>query len=61
MEIPKVDLTLPISYTEYIDGHQEMKLFVNGKCFWGVIKDYNLNKADEIGLDMIGGIRNAGL
>lgn len=47
MTVPSLTLTLPISYAEYIKGREEFKLWVNGKVFWGIVKDHNLNKADE--------------
>lgn len=47
MEVPTLELTLPIEYLEYIDGREEFKIYVNGKCFWGIIKDFDINKANE--------------
>lgn len=47
MTFPTLDMTLPIEYSEYIKGREEIKIFVNGKCFWGIIIDVNLNKAEE--------------
>ena len=47
MAVPSLNLTLPIEYADYIKGREEFKLWVNDKCFWGIIKDHTLNKADE--------------
>lgn len=47
MSVPSLDLTLPIEYADYIKGREEFKLWVNGKVFWGIIKDHNINKAEE--------------
>lgn len=47
MSVPQTTLTLPIDYLEYVDGREEIKIFVNDKCFWGIIKDIDVNKADE--------------
>lgn len=47
MDVPSLDLTLPIEYAEYFDGREEVKVFVNGKVFWGIVWDHELNKADE--------------
>lgn len=48
MYVPSLDLTLPIEYKEYVDGREEVKVFVNGKVFWGIVKGIELNKVDEI-------------
>lgn len=47
MQAPSMDLTLPIDYLEYLDGREEFKLFVNGKVFWGIVWDIELNKEEE--------------
>lgn len=47
MQAPSMDLTLPIDYLEYLDGREEFKLFVNGKVFWGIVWDIDLNKEEE--------------
>lgn len=47
MTFPTLSMTLPIEYSEHIKGREEIKIFVNGKCFWGIIADVTLNKADE--------------
>lgn len=47
MDIPQVQLDLPIHYLEYIAGREHFKLYVNNKCFWGIIKDVEVDKANE--------------
>lgn len=47
MFVPTTTVTLPILYREYLNGHDEMKLFVNDKVFWGIIKKVVENKEDE--------------
>lgn len=53
MFVPSLDLTLPIEYKDYIDGREEMKIFINGKVFWGIVKGIELDKINEtINLDL---------
>lgn len=47
MSVPSVNITLPVYYLGYIDGREEIKLHVNGKTFWGIIKDIDVNKPEE--------------
>lgn len=47
MYVPSTTLTIPITYREYLNGHDEMKVFVNDKVFWGVIKKVVEDKDDE--------------
>lgn len=47
MQAPSMDLTLPIDYLEYINGREEFKLFLGERVFWGIIWDFNPNKAEE--------------
>lgn len=48
MSIPSLDLTLPAEYAEYFDGREDVKIYVNGKVFWGHLRqNYTLNKGDE--------------
>lgn len=47
MEVPTMDLTLPIDYLEYINGREEVKLYVNNKCFFGRVIDIDVNKDTE--------------
>lgn len=47
MYIPVTEIDLPIYYREYLNGHDEMKIFINGKCFWGIIEQLSEDKNDE--------------
>lgn len=47
MTVPSLSLSLPIDYYQYISGRAEMKVFVNDKVFWGIVKGYELNKENE--------------
>lgn len=47
MTVPSTSITLPIEYAEYIEGREEVKLFVDDKCFWGIVLRCPRNKADE--------------
>lgn len=47
MTVPTLSLTLPIEYLDYLSGREEFKVHVNDKVFWGIVKDINVNKADE--------------
>ncbi len=47
MTIPSTEVVLPITYSSYINGRVEIKLFVNRKVFHGIVTEYELNKIDE--------------
>lgn len=47
MFAPNTSLTLPIEYLAYIEGREEVKIFINDKCFWGIVKDVVIDKTDE--------------
>lgn len=48
MGVPECELTLPAEYAEFFDGREDVKIHVNGKVFWGHLKNnYTLNKTDE--------------
>lgn len=47
MYIPSAEIVLPIYYREYLNGHDEMKIFINGKCFWGIIEELTEDKNEE--------------
>lgn len=47
MSIPSTTLKLPILYREFLNGHDEIKIFVNNKCFWGIIKRIVEDKVNE--------------
>lgn len=47
MTVPTLNLTLPIHYKEYLDGREEFKVHIGDKVFWGIVKDIDINKAEE--------------
>lgn len=47
MYVPSTSLELPIYYREFLNGHDEVKLHINDKCFWGIITDLTENKENE--------------
>lgn len=47
MFAPNTSMVLPIEYLPYINGREEIKIFINDKCFWGIIKDVNIDKVNE--------------
>ena len=47
MYVPEFTLLLPIDWLEYFDGWEEVKLFINGKCFYGLVWDLEPDKIEE--------------
>ena len=47
MYTPNLPLTLPITHLEFINPFNEMKVYVNDKIFWGLIVDFDVDKAEE--------------
>lgn len=47
MYVPEFTLLLPIDWLECFDGWEEVKLFVNGKCFYGLVWDLEPDKIEE--------------
>lgn len=47
MFAPNTSMVLPIDYLPYINGREEIKIFINDKCFWGIIKDVTVDKVNE--------------
>lgn len=47
MSVSSMSFDLPIDYLEWINGREEIKVFVNGKVFWGIITGVDLDKTDE--------------
>lgn len=47
MEVPTMDLTLPITYLEYISGREEIKIYANDKIFYGIIVDFDINHSES--------------
>lgn len=46
--VPSTTLTLPIEYRDKLTGHDEVKIFVNNKVFWGIVKRTREDKESEI-------------
>lgn len=47
MLVPSATLVLPIEWIEYFDGWEEVKVFINDKCFWGIVWDIEEDKVNE--------------
>lgn len=47
MYTPSCDLVLPIDYLQYLNGREEVKIYINDKCFWGIVWDLEPDKAEE--------------
>ncbi|MBL1227962.1 C40 family peptidase [Enterococcus sp. BWB1-3] len=47
MYVPSTQITLPIEYIEWINGREEMKLYINNKVFHGIVTGYSLDKINE--------------
>ncbi|MBO7733973.1 MAG: hypothetical protein J6S67_15520 [Methanobrevibacter sp.] len=48
MSVPSLSIHLPVYYIDYISGREEIKIFVNDKCFWGIITGIDVDKDSEI-------------
>lgn len=44
---PTCQLVLPIEWLDYFKGREEVKIFVNDKCFWGVVWRIEVDKINE--------------
>ena len=47
MYVPNFDLVLPIDWAEYFDGWEEVRVYTNGKCLYGLVWDLETDKAEE--------------
>lgn len=47
MYAPNTQLVLPIEWLSYVQGREEVKIFINDKCFWGIVKDVDVDKVNE--------------
>ena len=47
MYVPEFTLVLPIDWLECFDGWEEIKLYINGKCFYGLVWDLEPDKVEE--------------
>ena len=48
MYVPNFDLVLPIDWLQYFDGWEEVRVYINGKCLYGLVWDLEPNKETEI-------------
>lgn len=48
MYVPSLEITLPIYYHDYITGHDEIKVFANDKCYWGIVQGLQEDKKEEV-------------
>lgn len=48
MYTPSMQIELPVYYHDYITGRDEMKIFINEKCFWGIVQGLTEDKAEEV-------------
>jgi len=48
MSVPSTSIKLPITYREFLNGHDEIKIFINNKVFWGIIKKVVEDKVNEV-------------
>lgn len=47
MTVPSTMLTLPIYYHEFITGRDEVRIYIDDKCFWGIVVRIDEDKANE--------------
>lgn len=47
MYVPETTLVLPIDWLECFDGWEEVRIYVNGKCFYGMVWDLEPDKIEE--------------
>lgn len=47
MFVPSFDLVLPIDWLECFDGWEEVRVYTNGKCLYGLVWDLEPDKAEE--------------
>lgn len=47
MYVPECELVLPIDWLECFDGWEEVRIWINGKCFYGLVWDIGVDKAEE--------------
>lgn len=47
MSTPSLSMTLPAEYYPYLKGREEVKVYVNGKCFYGIVMQMPFDKDAE--------------
>lgn len=48
MYIPTMNISLPISYIDYISGNEEILIYINNKVFHGYVSSHEVDKVNEI-------------
>lgn len=48
MYVPVTEIVLPIDYTDYITGREEIKIYVNKKVFHGIVTEFVQDKENEV-------------
>lgn len=51
MEVPTTSLTLPLEYSDYLDGKNKIKIFIDNDCFYGIIQKKTVNE-NNINIDI---------
>lgn len=53
MYVPTTQIVLPIAYQGFLNGREEIKLYINKKVFHGIVTGYELDKvAETISVDL---------
>lgn len=47
MYVPACELVLPIDWLQYVNGREEVKIYINDKVFWGIVWDIVIDKVEE--------------
>ncbi len=47
MYTPSLSVTFPATYIDIVHAFDEIKIYVNDKCFWGVVTGLTINKEEE--------------
>lgn len=48
MYVPYTQVVLPIEYSKYFTGREEMRLYINRKVFHGIVTGFDLDKVKEL-------------
>ena len=47
MYVPTTQIVLPLEYHEWINGREEIKLYINNKVFHGIVTGFSMDKINE--------------
>lgn len=47
MYTPSLSITFPATYIDIVHAYDEIKVFVNDKCFWGIVVGIDIDKEEE--------------